>query len=142
MHLIFNDGNNANFKSVHSDNGDNNYYNTNYSMAILSDKNIGHNVGNLVSFGLGNYSSQIGVKITTDSIDNITRIESSDGYYIDQTDIQNAKAAVASWLSTNGGEYTNIQDLLKNTSSATDQDNIVASLIEAVDSSCTWKAIS
>ena len=140
LHLIFNDGNNTNFTSMHSDSGDNNYYNTNYSMAILSDKNTGFNVGNLVSFGLGNYSSQAGIKVTTDSIDNITRIESSDGYYINQTDIQNAKAAVASWLSTNGGEYTNIQDLLKNTSNG--QDDLVTSLIETVDSSYTWKAIS
>lgn len=140
LHLIFNDGNNTNFTSKHSDSGDNNYYNTNYSMAILSDENTGFNVGNSISYGLGNYSSQIGVKITTDSIDNITRIESSDGYYIDQTDIQKAKAAVASWLSTNGGEYTNIQDLLKNTSNG--QDDLVTSLIETVDSSYTWKAIS
>ena len=138
--MIFNDGNNANFKSVHSDSEDNNYYNTNYSMAILSDKNTGFNVGNSISYGLGNYSSQMGVKITTDSIDNITRIESSDGYYINQTDIQNAKQAVASWLSTNGGGYTNIQDLLKNTSNG--QDDLVTSLIEAVDNSYTWKAIS
>jgi len=137
LHLIFNDGDDTNFKNTHSDSGDNNYYNTNYSMAIVSYENYD---ALSIMEGLGNSASSAGVKITTGSINNITRIESSDGYYIDQTDIQNAKQAVATWLSTNGGEYTNIQELLNNASNG--QNDIVASLIEAVDSSYTWKAIS
>mgnify|MGYP007102111410 CR=1 FL=1 len=105
-------------------------------------KNIGYNVGNNISFGLGNYSSQMGVKITTDSIDNITRIESSDGYYIDQDDIQNAKQAVATWLSSNGGDYTNIQDLLNNTSDSSAREALMTSYMSSVNASYEWKVIS